>query len=179
MKTTYLFFFLFVFGLTSCGPNLAPFTQRLIDENGWSDRELERIQFYLSEDVVLRRKFSSGDTRIESGEIKMIGNEKYEEILIARATPGVLIFKPKEERFAISFEKGDDKFLIFGMEPKMGGRYTLRAKNWNRKTGAVTYGNKQFFTLAENADASLMVDLKKINNRKIKSRRAEGRRIDD
>ena len=54
--------------LTSCSPTLTPFTQKLYEENKWTNDELKQIQFYISDDIVLRRKAENGQT---FGKIKM------------------------------------------------------------------------------------------------------------
>ena len=45
--------------LSACSPKLSPFSQRLVDQNAWEEEDLKEIQFYLSDDVVLRRDFSN------------------------------------------------------------------------------------------------------------------------
>ena len=105
------FFALVLIGLSSCGPTLTPFTQRLYQENDWSEPELKRIQFYLSDNIVLRRQVSGGSSEIIRGEIKIVDGQKVEEIFFRKGTPGVLLFKPKEKRFAVSFEEnGEESF---------------------------------------------------------------------
>ena len=162
--------------MSSCA-NLKPFTQGLYDEYEWSERELKRIQYYLSEDIILRRQVSKGSKEIISGEIKIIDGKKVEEVRIPKGTPGVLLFLPKENRFAIGFEDGSDKYLVFGPETELGGRYTLKAKDWKRNSGTVTYDGKTYYTASEAAFASLMVDLRKIKDVTVKSRTAKGRKV--
>ncbi len=166
--------------ITACSPKLTPFTQDLYDEQNWSDAELKRIQFYLSEDIVLRRQISRGSSEISRGEIKIVDGKKVEEIVIKRGTPGVFIFRPKDDRFAVSFEGGsDDRFLVFGPSKRNRGRYTLRARDWrNRRNGGeITYDGRVYYTPSNSAYATLMVDLKKIRSVKVKSRTAGGRKV--
>lgn len=171
--------FLSVFFLSSCSPRLSPFTQRLYSDYNWSDSELKRIQFYVSDDIVLHREAKRGKSEIISGEIKIVDGRRVEEVVIRKGTPGVLLFKPKENRFAVSFEEGsDERFLMFGPSPKASGRYVLLASDWNKRKGKVTYDGKTFTTPSNSAFAALMVDLKKINQVSVKSRQARGRKID-
>lgn len=164
--------------LSSCGPTLSPFTQRLYDEQDWSDPELKRIQFYLSDDILMRRQIGQDKSEIISGEIKIVDGRQVEEIRIPARTPGVLLFLPKENRFAISFEEGgEDRYLVFGPNPKVGGRYVLLASEWNRRQGRVTYDGKKFVVDNSSAFSALMVDLKKIRKTSIKSRTAGGRKV--
>ncbi|MCB0633690.1 MAG: hypothetical protein R2824_21120 [Saprospiraceae bacterium] len=164
--------------LSACSPQLTTFTQRLYDEYEWTETDLKRIQFYVSDDIVMRRQLTGGSSEIISGEIKVVDGREVEEVVIRRKTPGVLLFLPKENRFAISFEaEGDDRYLIFGPNPKAGNRYALLASEWRRRGGTVTYEGRRFDVEASSAFASLMVDLKKIRKTSINSRTARGRRV--
>jgi len=165
--------------LSACNPKLSPFTQQLYRENGWSQEELRRIQFYLSESVVLRRNIGSGRSEIVSGEIKVVDGRRVDEVVIPRGTPGVFLFSPKENRFAISFEdRGDDRYLMFGPNPNSGNRYKLLASDWNRNRGIVTYDGRRYQVSSNDAMAGLLVDLKKTRRVSVKSRTARGRKVD-
>lgn len=165
-------------GFSSCS-SLTPFTQDLYYENDWSDDDLKDIQFYLSEDIILRRGVTEGSSTISSGKIKVVKGEKIEEIKIKRGTPGVFLFRPNDDKFAVSFESGDKSFLIFGPSEKKGGEYTLRAAEWDKSKGQgeVTYNGKKYYTPTKSAYATLMVDLKKAGKTDIKSKTAKGRTI--
>jgi len=182
MKNVKLLLFLFI-GLTfmtSCSDRLTPFTQRLYEEQGWSEADLKKIQFYTSEDITLFRELNQGDSKIVSGEIKIRNGRKIEEVKIKKGTPGVMVFKPKEDKFAISFESdGDDKFLIFGASERRGGRYQLLAKDWKKRGyGKVSYAGENYRVNSESAYASLLVDLDRKRSTKVKSRTARGRTVD-
>jgi hypothetical protein len=171
---------IFAFLFVSCSPNLSPFTERLKQEQGWSEEELSLIQFYLSDDVVLRRQISSGSTEIISGEIKIIDGKRIEEIIVPEGTPGILVENPKSNRLGISFEGGhDERFLMFGPNPKRGGRYVLLASDWDKRRGTISYDGRKYYTNPENgALANLLVDLKKTKRTRVTSRTAGGRKID-
>ncbi len=165
-------------GLASCSPQLSPFTERLYEEQRWTDDELRRIQFYLSDDIVLRRQFSGADAKIEGGTIKIVGGKQVEEVLIRRGTPGVFLFSPKRNRFAVSFEAGSDtRFLMFGPNPKANGRFALLAADWEREQGTVTYDNRKYQVDAASAWATLLVDLKRMSITSVNSRTAQGRKV--
>lgn len=169
----------FVFLLASCGPTLRPFTQDLYEEYGWTEADLQRIQFYVSKDIVLRRQLNTGTTEISSGEIKIVDGKEIEEVIIREGTPGVFLFSPKTNRLAVSFDSGSDtRFLMFGPNPKVNNRFVLLGSDWDRRSGKVTYDGQSYWVDSEVAYASLMVDLKKISKTKIKSTTASGRRID-
>jgi hypothetical protein len=179
MKTTLLFCTLLLLGMAACGPSLSPFTERLYDANNWSVGDLKKIQFYLSNDIVLRRELAGGSSVIEGGEIKMENGRKIEQVTIPGGTPGVLIAQPKDNRFAVSFESGSNaRYLLFGPNPKRDGTYVLLAKDWDKNSGKVLYDNQTFYVTKESAMAALLVDLKKTNHVSVNSRRAEGRTVE-
>lgn len=167
-----------VVALSSCTPKLSYFTQDLYDENQWSPEELKKIQFYLSEDLVLFRRVSNNDARITRGKVMLKNGQQIEEIAFKKNTPGVVSFSPKDNRIAVSFEDDDQRYLMFGPNPKAGERYTILARDWERRQGTVTYDNQVFNISSGDAFASLMIDLKRVRDTKINNRTARGRRID-
>ncbi len=163
--------------VSSCSPTLVPFSQGLYEEYNWSDDELKRIQFYLSDDIVLQRKLGGNESSITEGKIRVIDGVEVEEVLFKKGTPGVLVFSPKSDRFAVSFENDDQGYLMFGPNPKMSRRYALLAKEWNHNYGKVTYKNRLYNTSSRSSYVSLMVDIDKATKNIYKSRTVEGRRI--
>jgi len=176
----YKVIFLFAaLSLAACSPQLSPFTQELYDQNRWSEQELKKIQFYLSDDIILRRQISAGESTIASGKIRMVDGSEVEEVVIRKGTPGVLLFTPKTDRFAVSFESdGSERYLMFGPNPKVDERYVLLARDWDRRTGKVSYDNKLYYTDSESAFAHLMVDLRRIQKMELERRTAGGRRVE-
>ncbi|MBK9271128.1 MAG: hypothetical protein IPM48_05995 [Saprospiraceae bacterium] len=169
-----------VAGLTliSCSPQLTPLTQKIIDKNHWGPDELTRMQFYLSDDIVLRREVSTSRTAINKGKIKNVNGAKIEEIIIERGTPGVMLFSPKENRIAVSFESTDkESYLMFGPNPKFDQRYLLLGKEWDRHSGMVTYNGQEYSTSSHSAFAGLLVNLKQSNRVEKKTQVVGGRKI--
>jgi hypothetical protein len=163
---------------SSCAPDLRPFTSNMLKEGGWGDNELKKIQFYLSEDLVIQRQLTEGTSEITSGKIKIVRGEKLEEIRIPRGTPGVFLFKAKENNFAVSFDATSDKrFLMFGPNPKQSGRYVLLASEWQSRQGKVQYDNKSYYTTDGSALANLLVDFRKISQREVQTEVARGRKV--
>lgn len=179
MYGRFLFFLLILF-FSGC-KSLSPFTKELNDSLSLSDQELKRVQFYVSKDIVMRREFKGSQSRIESGEIKMVDGRRVEEVIIARKTPGVMIFSPNTEQYAVGFEDGfNNRYLMFGPNPRSGGQYVLLASEWERNVGQVTYDGRAYWVEVDRYGSvpGLMVNLKKFNQKSVKSRRAGGRKID-
>lgn len=172
---------LFVIGALgySCSPRLTPLDQRIIDNNNWGPTELKRIQFYLSQDIVLRRQAESAQTSIRNGKIRYVNGEKIEEVIFERGTPGVLLFSPKENRLAIGFEQeGQDAYLMFGPNPKFDNRYVLLGKEWDRHSGIVTYNGKEYNTSSGSAFSGLLINLKQSRVIEKNTRVPSGRKLD-
>ena len=166
--------------LTSCGPQLRPFTSNVLKEGQWNDSELKRIQFYLSDDIVINRALTEGTSEITSGTIKIVKGQKIEEVRIPRGTPGVFLFRDKGDHFAIGFDANSDKrYLMFGPNPKMRGNYVLLASEWKDRQGKVRFDDKFFFTNPDATWASLMVDLRKIRKVEVTSSTVKGRKVDN
>ena len=164
--------------LFACNNHYRYFTQKMYDEFRWSDAELESIQFYVSEDIVLFKRLSAEDARISNGKIRVIDGSKVEEVIIEKGTPGVFVQSPKKNRFAIAFEDDESKFLMFGPNAKYKDRYVLLGKEWEKRWGKITYGGETYETSSRSAYASLMVDIKKAQNTNYQSRKAKGNRVE-
>lgn len=163
--------------ISSCSPNLYPFTDDVYEEFDSSTDALSKVQFYLSGDIVLYRDYGGKRTSVENGTIKIVDGRKIEEVIFKKGTPGVFIFSPKRERVAISFEAEDDKFLMFGPNQKAGGRFVLLAKEWKKKRGKVTYAGETWNTTTESAYANLLVDLDKARKTKRNKTTVSGRKV--
>ena len=169
-------FVLAVFALTSCS-KLSYFTQDLYQAQGWTEKDLKRIQFYLSEDVVLNRNKSSAETKIESGQFQVKNDKNIDQIVIKKRTPGVLVKIPKTNEFYVSFETEDAKYLIFQPNVKIGNKYVVTAMSWDNRKGTIKYGGQTYYMTSESALSALMVDIKKLNQVDKNKSTAKGRKI--
>jgi hypothetical protein len=177
MKIHYLFFFPISLFCISCSPIYSYFTDDLYQQQHWTQDDIQRIQFYLSKDIVLSRYLSAGETKIKEGKIIVKDGQKVEQVVIKSGTPGVLVLMPKDDRFGISFEEGDNTYLMFGPNPKLENRYALLAQEWQQDVGQVHYKGNLYSVDAESAYACLMVDLKKSGSDEYQTHKASGRTI--
>ncbi len=169
--------FVLIFLLTSCSQKLTYFSQKMVNDFDWTENDLQKIQFYLSDDIELTRALGTEDSRITKGKIRVENGREVEVVRFKKGTPGLAVFSPKNNRMAVSFESEDDKFLMFGPNKKTKGRYVLLAKNWEKNYGEVTYDGKIYRTSSSSAYSALMVDIDKAKKVRYKSSTAEGRKI--
>ncbi len=172
----FLFLLALVSCLASCSPRLTPFTANLRNENNWTEKDLKKIQFYLSEEIVLWREIRDGDAKIDDGAIKIRNGRKVEEIRFPKRTPGVLIIEPRTNNFGIAFESGNSKYLMFG-PTKNRADFVLLAADWKRDQGRISYGDKIYYTSDESAYARLLVDLRAAQKLTVKRKTVEGRKV--
>lgn len=178
-QTIFLLLFSALVVTQSCSPKLSPFTRKLYENAAFSDENLKQIQFYLSDDLVLTRDIEAdGNAEVLGGKIRMENGRKIETIRFNRGTPGVFLFRPDADHFAIAFEEGDDsRYLVFGPNPKMDGRYVLLASEWKNRTGKVTYAAQKFRTDGDAAFTTLLVNLKRVRKFEVENHTAKGRKI--
>ncbi|MDH3710566.1 MAG: hypothetical protein OER04_11790 [Cyclobacteriaceae bacterium] len=162
--------------LCSCSPELVPFTSQVERDIGLSKQQLTKVQFFNSTPIVLYRELSKNTTEVVSGEVKIVDGKQVEEIVIAPRTPGVIV-SSSSERMGISFEKGADRYLVFGLNKHKSGAYTVLARDWNNNIGYVDYDGREYSISAQSAATFLMINMQKLKNLNVKSRTAKGRTV--
>ena len=167
------------FSMGSCSAELRPFTSQTLREGNWSDAELRKIQFYSSADIVIQRQLTEGSNEIlAGGSIKMVKGQRVEQVKILRGTPGVFISRGKDDHFAVSFDASNEqRFLMFGPNPKRQGTYVLLASEWKDHMGKLHYADKFYWADEPSAFAALLVDLQKIRHVEVQSKTEQGRKV--
>lgn len=162
--------------LGACTPVLVPFTSQVEQETGLNKQQLKQVQFYNSSPIILYRDLTKNTTEVVSGEIKMIDGRQVEEIVIAPNTPGVMV-NSGDGRMGISFEAGQDRYLIFGQNRYRSGAYTLLAKDWRNNIGLVRYDGKDYKVTTQSAATYLLINMEKLKKLRVNSRTAKGRTV--
>ena len=148
-----------------------------------SSVQLEHVQFYNSERIVLRRRFRLAPRRPEngrkeeqvdeaSGKVKFRKGKFIEKLIIRKNTPGVFI-KEEEGKFFVSFEKGESKYFAF---KEFHGNYLLDYKNTGGKC-TIEYDGKTYKVI-KGFEAYLMLKKKSRFVMDKKRRYIKGRKID-
>ena len=159
--------------ISSCS-NLIYFTEDVrynLDEN---KLEVEQVQFYNSEKIVLKRNLSKEETQIAKGTIRFENGEYYEEVIIPKKTKGVAI-RSGSEFLRVAFETGDNRSLRFDMNDD--AKYQISADNWNDNYGCIVYDTTTYFIIPSSSSTVLMVNKEFVSNYEKKRRVLKGRSV--
>lgn len=82
------------------------FTQETRIEHALGAKDLEKLQFYASDTIVLRREIPSGERRVTDGhKLVVVNGRTIEEVTIPAKTPGVVV-GVEDGALLVSFEHG-------------------------------------------------------------------------
>lgn len=90
-------------------------------------QEIDKVQFYNSDKIVLKRNLTKDETLVAKGVIVFENGEYFEEIIIPKRTKGV-VTKKSAEYLRIAFEEGDKRDLRFDMNDDE--QYQISADIW-------------------------------------------------
>lgn len=162
----------------ACSPNLTTLTKTVREDNAWTEDELSRIQFFLSQDLTLTRERKSGSTSIVQGEVRVKDGRRVEELVFERGTPGVVLFQTPEGHLGIGFDaRRDDRFLMFGPNPNRGGEYVLLGKSAGRYSSTVTYDEREWAVSNASGGVRLLFNMKRSGTVRRESSSVGGRRL--
>jgi hypothetical protein len=163
--------------LISCAPQHIPFTQQLREQHNLKPEELKSIQFYLSNDLVLSRGDQKLKKETNDGELTVLKDAMVEEFIFKAGTPCVIQEVVDGNRVMVSFEKGGNKFLVFGSLKNRDGYYTLQAFDWSKDKGKVNYGEKIYLTSKGSRDVFLVLKMKSLEKFKLDQKVVKGQEI--
>lgn len=126
--------------LASCARRTA-LTKSVRD--GISDSDMSRIQYYVSDAILLYEQSDSSKTHIMDGKIVQSSVSGSELVIIRKNTPGVMRRLDRHGNIGISFEAVDGRILDFTV---FMGQYRLAADEWKGDTGILHYGGKRYYT---------------------------------
>lgn len=142
-----------------------------------TDSELDKLQYYLVNDVILYKGTKDGSTTLEGGEIVINEEEKSDKIIFRSGTKGILEKSISPNKISIRFENGDGRVLVFGSS-SMKSRYTLQAEKWNPNgTGTLDYGGETYTTSKGSKNAYISVKLKKNRDSENSQRVVKGKKL--
>ncbi len=175
MKNIYLFvisFFLFVL-FASCSKTIY-FSQDMRNNLKKNYLSIDKIQFYNSRKIILRRNLSYADTKVARGKIKFENGQYVENIIIPKKTPGVAISEGRDY-INVAFEDGDNRFLRFVLNGE--NEYQISASKWNQGYGKVKYDTLFYYIEPKSSKAVLKVIKDDQYNLHKSTRRLKGKTV--
>src|SRR5690554_5869317 len=112
--------------LASCAPQRMPFTQQLREKHQLTPDELKKIQFYTSNDLILRRGDNKNSKATDDGALTVMNDGVVEEVVIKAGTPCVIKEVIDGNRLTVSFEDGSNRYPVFASIKNRDGYYTLQ-----------------------------------------------------
>ena len=175
--TATLVFFGLILSMTACSPRVI-YTSGVQKKYRLTESDLKKIQFYVSDDIVLYTREIDSKTETDKGELVVKSNSEEERILIKRGTPCVVEKIIGTDKLSVSFETGEGKFLIFGTA-EANGPYKLLAESWSNGRGKLTYNNKTYYASSASGNAYLLFTLTKEQKHQSNQKVVEGRKINE
>ena len=132
------------------------------------------IQFYFSNDFVLRRGENTATNETQKGELTVKKDSKVEEIIIKAGTPCIIREVVDGNRVKVSFEDKVNKYLVFGSVNNRDGYYTLMAREWKNGLGEVNYGEQIYYSSKGSKDIFLALKMKSLEKFKLEQKVVKG-----
>jgi len=159
--------------LGSCSKTIY-FTQDMRNNLIKNYLSVDKIQFYNSKKIILRRNLSYADTKVARGRINLENGQYVERIIIPKKTPGVAVSEGKNY-INIAFEDGTNRFLKFVLNGD--NEYQISATKWEQGYGKVKYDTLIYYIEPKSSRAVLKVVKNDNYNLQKNTRRLKGKKV--
>lgn len=166
--------FVVVFFLSSCSKNIY-FTQSIRENLMKHHVNVNKVQFYTSKKIILKRDLTYEETKVARGTIRLENGHYVELIIIPKNTPGVAEDSARNS-LQVAFENGKNRALNFVLNDKK--RYQISAQVWSDGYGKVAYDTLIYFIEPSSDKAVLMVKKDDIYNFQKKVRTVKGKEVE-
>ena len=139
---------------------------------------VSQLQFYIDQDVELRREVTADEAKVISGKV-LLENGKYISVIyLKKGTPGVCT-ATHNNKLDVSFEAGDGKSLVFGVydNPASDEPYRIFADAWVNEHGRIKYDGKLYNIQPFCAKAKLLIKKSQADKLEVNKRTLKGRRV--
>lgn len=143
--------------------SLVPFTRDLYKLIKASNLNIQDLQFFISQTVVLSRVEAKEEIKISHGELTTNELNREKKIEFLALTPGIIESIDKEGMY-VRFEKGEGNFLRFINNKYSPINFTFNGEKWNNGTAFTEYGGTEYLASCGNcssvAEAKLLIKIK-------------------
>jgi hypothetical protein len=174
--TLALFALIFTSVFNSCKIEI-PYTKDVETKYELDDEKLKGLEFYIMGSIVLSKRVSKDDTQLADGGIVVSASQNTDQVIFREGTAGLFVKQLPGNKIAVSFEKSDDYYLVFGSTSEKG-IYKLQVDGTNSKGGGkIKYNGEDYDVTRTSMDAYITVKLKKSSKNSTQQRVAEGRKV--
>lgn len=154
-----------------------PFTQSLRAEQNLTPLEIKKLQFYVSDPILLNQSISSGATEVVRGKLMMKSGKFIEEVVVNQGTPGIAV-EVEDQLVRISFEEKTSMAFVSGVATDPDKYYLLLEKDETGKD-AVKFAGAWYAPRENAARAHLLITKGDLSDVVNKRRILPGRRVRD
>jgi hypothetical protein len=170
---TLIFGLSFLLLISSCSKTIY-FTQDMRNNLNENYLSIDKIQFYNSRKIILRRNLSYADTKVARGKIKFENGQYVENIIIPKKTPGVAVSEG-HNYINVAFEDGANRFLRFVLNSE--NEYQISASKWEQGFGKVKYDTLFYYIEPKSSKAVLKLIKDDQYNMQKSTRRLKGKTV--
>lgn len=177
-----IFLFIAAIAFSSCSQKIY-FTKETKEKLEAKGVDLQKIQFYNSEPIVLLREVKDEEIKIASGKVRFENGRNVEEIIVKRNTPGIFAEANTNDAIMIKFENGENKILPFVPSKDYSGKnnifqlgYLDRVNSGGKRMAIVNYDNKKY-SIVYGSNAALLINKSVLMKEERKTRVAEGVKV--
>ncbi len=161
--------------LAGCASNRVPVSDYLRQQFALQETQLQKLQVYVSENIVLERVTDTSGADIEAGELKVFG-EKIEQVIISKKTPGIIL-EATDAWVKVSFSEGT--WLYFGSiatdgNDPWGGKYALFAEKWSGGVGYLNFNGYEYRAIKSSSKAVLEIRQNDLQKKVVEKNKLQG-----
>ena len=161
----------------ACSPKV-PFTQQIREQYKLNPDELRRIQFYLSDPVVLRRmEQSEREKKTEEGKLVIESGSSLNQLTFKANTPGLVDGVVDANTIKISFEDGAEKYMVFGSARSRNGYYVLQGLPADNGRVKINYAGQSWIAGRGSEQAVLLFKMKSVRKLRVNDNVAKGKKL--
>ena len=171
-------FFVILFSITSCNRKtiFTTDTRKSVEDLNLS---LTKLQYYIDNDIILSREVNKDTAKINAGILIYQDGKYFENIKLKASTRGVCtaVFP---DRLHISFEKGENKYLVFSISNviRADKSYQLLADpSATNGDHIIQYDGKLYKLYVDKNWPRLVISKKLINKEKYDGRIMKGQKV--
>ena len=163
--------------MSSCATQKTAYTYEMYNANNWTQFDLKKMNFYLSNDITIGREIEKRSSRIANGRVKRVNGRLMEEITIKKGTVGTLTKQLGAKELAIQFNDCKKCALVFERKSKQDDRFILKTKGHRQNRGQVKFNGQTYFASANSQDAYLLIRMKDMDKDRMRKYEFKGKRV--